>query len=262
MIFLVTGTDYIWKMAFIEWATEKWQKPYEQIWADEVEEGWLRTYIEQKNELVIRNAEVLKDTMVERITDWRPKDLIFESPDMPSGALRRKLVRAGRLVECMPGHEHIKTRVIELAKRMGCQSIAERVRRNVTSMTEAYWAFHMWRLGVAPEAAAWQDRRSYPGAVLKWEEAVLNKSVEDLLMIVRGLVRISLLIKEGQNKWRVVQEAINLDHTQVGPLYGEGVNLSESEELRKSLLRRMRVISQVLEDEPTTPIEYVYLVAR
>lgn len=262
MIYLVTGTDYIWKMAFIEWATEKWQKPYESIWADEVEESWLQTYLEQKSEIVIRNTEALGDALAERITAWRPKELVFESMDMPSGALRRKLVRAGRHVDCTPGAEHVKTRIVELAKRMGCHPIAERVRRNVQSLTDAYWAFQMWRLGVTPDAMLAYERKSFPKAITGWENEVLNKSVEELLLTIRGLVRVAILAKEGQTKWRLVQEAITVDHTQVGALYGEGVALSESEEKRRSLVRRLQIISQVLEQEPSTPIEYLYLIAR
>jgi hypothetical protein len=76
------------------------------------------------------------------------------------------------------------------------------------------------------------------------------------------MLKIAMLSKLGESKWRLVQEARRIDHSQVVGLYGAGMKVRERNDVAELLLGRMAVMSRLFEEERLVPVEYLYLKLR
>jgi hypothetical protein len=119
VLYLVTGDDIIRKRFVIAGITRKWGRKPEVLWADEVEESWLLSYMADSDHLILRNCSRLTDLTGERIKDLRDKHIVFETEEMPAGRLRRRLKRLGKSVDCKIGGRDVKENIAIVAAKIG-----------------------------------------------------------------------------------------------------------------------------------------------
>lgn len=255
----------MWKRLVINGIIKRWPR-YERLWVSEIEEGWFISYVEDNDYLVLRGCDELTQKTAGVVLGWREKHLIFEAEDMKpgKGSLRGKLMRVAKKVECTDGSLKAKEMVDTLALKMAIGGdVVDEIKR-LGSVTKAFWYFQLYQMGMDLKRYLKVEsrRQMAPWDVLWWRAGVLKMKRYDLLRTARGMAQIAGLALDGANKWRLVQEAKRIDHTQIGGLYGAGKALADDATLRLAFLERMRKVSNVLEDYKYAPIEYLYLTAR
>lgn len=262
MLFLIEGNDFIWKKATIDWAATKWPTR-EMIWADEVEEKWLVAYLDVRDYIIVRNSEELGDLTAELLKSWRNRNLVFEGTELKSSTFKRRLQKLGTWVQCEAGSSGTAGKVEFLAERMGMVDLGKQYRHQFNSVSDAYWFFTLTKLGANP-APPQRLRETLAWKLLFYDPGMLNFTVSELITTIRGLSRMTMLNREGANKWRLVQEALRIDPGQVGGLYGVSLRLADNaEELNRVLARALR-LSRLLEEAEGAdiPMELLYLKIR
>lgn len=254
MIFLVEGSDYIWKRAVITWASSSWPEK-EQLWAEDLHENDLISYINVRNHLVIRNAHVLTDAGAgKRVKDWRSKALVFEADKLPPSTFRRRLLRVGRHIQCLPGSPETESKLRLLANRMGLSEAAS-LRRFYT-VTDGYWHLLKRSLGVDERVI---KERPTPWDVLRWDKKITKLSVDELVRMITAIARGYNLVAQGAKKWNVIQELLRFDKTHLNALYGCIQELIENRKLTEQFLARVLRMSKLFEEFPDPPIEFLFL---
>lgn len=262
MLFLIEGDDYIWKLSVMEWAVAAYKWPSREIiYADEVEEKWLVSQLNVRNNIVIRNSQVLTDMAGDRVKDWRTKDFIFETAGMQSCKLKRRIQRIGKWVQCAPGSDELPQKIEILADRMGLPSLGKKYARAFTSLTDAYWYLTLWKLGLHKDLPS-RMRHSLAWRMSQWDPALVDHSLDELITTMRAVAKMSVLARQGENKWRLVQEAIRIDPTQVSGLYAVTMRMADNSEETNRFLSRAVAMSSLLEEGTDAPIEYAYLRLR
>lgn len=262
MLFLIEGEDYIWKLSVMEWAVAAYKWPSrEVIYADEVEEKWLVSQLNVRNHIVVRNCHVLTDMAGDRVKDWRTKDFIFETTGMQSCKLKRRIQRIGKWVQCVPGSEELPQKIEILADRMGLPALGKKYARGFSSLTDAYWYLTLWKLGSHKDPPG-RMRHSLAWYMSQWDPAIVSHSLDELILTVRGLAKMSIQARLGKSKWELVQEAIRTDSTQVSGLYAVTMRMADNVEETTHFLNRAVALSTLLEEGYDPPMEYAYLRLR
>lgn len=258
MLYLVVGEDWVWKKLVLKTVTKGWKDP-EVVWADSVTESWLSSYIDVGNNLVVKRADNLSDKFSVSLKGWRGKNVAFVAEDMRSGSFKRRVGRLGRKKDCSSKARDRAATVVLMCKKFGVK-VSEQAASRLT-VTEAYWLIQKARmLGANPETLL-ERSESQMAAVVTWNQLLLKMPITELARRAGCLASAHRLLKAGQSKWRVVQEATRLAPGEVAAMYAAALRLSDDQRRFDLLARRMELLSELAEEaEPVTA--HVFLKGR
>lgn len=257
MLVLVEGTDYIAKKATIKWFKSQWSG-VETIWTGDHTPEWVASYVVMHDNLVIRNSESMVDMLENYLKQNRNKNWLFEAIDLPSSTFKRRMQRLGQWIQCIPGSEETKQKIQAMAKQFGFPPDAA---TGFLSLTEAYRHFVVAKLTSTPLQI--DRRQSDIWDLIFWRKGMLNLQVPDIITIMGGLARLIVLSREqNANKWRLVQECARIAPLHVNELYGASSYLISHPAMVEQFLDRAFALSKIVEEEPTTPVSYLYCKLR
>lgn len=245
-------------MLVLKAVTSSWRRS-ETIWADSVKESWLQHYLDGTDCVVIRRADKLSDSFSERLKGWKHRNFVFVAEKVHSAAFNRRMGRLGKRKECSAASKGREEAVRIMCEQIGVK-LSDRAASRLT-VTDAYWTLEKARmLGIKPEVLL-ERQSSAMMALVDWNERVMDMTPDEVAWRAGCVMAVARLMKDGESKWRVVQEAIRLAPGEVSAAYVAGSKLVEDERKIEALVARMELLSEAAEEtEPVMP--YVYLVGR
>jgi len=194
--------------------------------------------------------------MEEPLLNWRKKNMIFIADDVNSGRFKRRIGKIGTRKDCSAKSKE-RPKVLKLLFEKYGQSVPDRLLGRLT-VTSAYWLLERQRL-TGIDISAIIEREEMPMiAVAEWFPTIIDEPAIDTARRMSCLAAAATLLKAGENKWRVVQEAIRRAPGEVAGMYAGGLRLSDGGHKAKAFVQRAKDLSPILE-QGTPPGSYLYL---
>lgn len=222
-----------------------------------MEEGWLLSYLDNADNVILQKSDSLSDRFAERLKSWKTRSFIFVAEDMKSGSFKRKISRLGKKKECSAKATDRQI-MVSLLLAQSKMEVKERLVDKLT-VGAVYWLIERARL-TETSLDELVRREELPMLnIVEWDSAVYRMPTKDLLWRVACVIAALRLLKTGESKWRVVQEAIRMAPNEVSGMYAGGLRLSESTEKTVLLGKRMQLVSTLVEDGVAPPASFIYL---